>query len=148
MQMTCRWHVCVLMFVYLAVRPSTHLGRTGPDLIVCMSVRPSVSQLDRTGPDWLFVCLSVRPPIWAGPDRIKLVIPIAIFFNCGRACEIKLIMMAENIVRCNRSRSPCFRGDNKAQSKCGAAASPGGNGTVQQNQYDTLGPASGVALQC
>ena len=26
-----------------------------------MSVRPSVCQLDRTGPDWLFVCLSVRP---------------------------------------------------------------------------------------
>ena len=36
-------------------------------------VRPSVYQPDRTGLDRI-KRLSVRPPIWAGPDQIKLFV--------------------------------------------------------------------------
>ena len=41
--------------ILLSVCPSAHLGRTGLDQTVCVSF-----------------CLSVRPPIWAGPDWIRL----------------------------------------------------------------------------
>jgi hypothetical protein len=45
-------------------------------LNVCLSVRPPIW----AGPDWINfffktdVCLSVRPPIWAGPDWIRLFV--------------------------------------------------------------------------
>ena len=60
--------------VCLSVHPPS-LDRTGPDFqIVCLSVRPSFPGPDRTG---LSSCLFVRPSVlpWTGPDRtFKLIV--------------------------------------------------------------------------
>ena len=67
---------CVLMldwirlFVCLAVRPSTHLGRTGLDQTVCV--------FDSSNCHTVCVfCLIVCPPIGVGPDRISMEAPLA-----------------------------------------------------------------------
>ena len=84
---------CCNRTVVLSVRPSG-LDRTRSIcLYVCLSVRPSINW---TGPDWIRSnCLSVRPPIWAGPDRINLVdyrshlVQFIQLAPRSQACEVK-----------------------------------------------------------
>ena len=88
--------VCVCVCV-MFVHPSTHLGRTGPDwfcgLSVCVSC-PSVCLSDMCVCVCVMLCvscLSVHPPIWAGPDR-------TVFFGLSDCCVCA--MCNDNILLC------------------------------------------------
>ena len=109
----------------LFVRPSAHQGRTGLDtgVAVCLSVCvscPSVCLSDMR----MYVCVcvflcvscsSVRPPIWAGPNRIGFVVCL---FVCNVrpsvslicVCHVMCVMFVRPSAHLGRTGLDCFFG--------------------------------------
>ena len=96
--------MCRVMCV-MFVRPSAHQGRAGPDwfcgLSVCVSC-PSVCLSDTHVCVCVCVilcvsCLSVRPPIWATPDRTGFVVCLSV---CHVRPSVSLIRVCVCVCVC------------------------------------------------